>query len=725
MPSAIGPVSAARRGLPEASGDLRIGGTKTFAVQVGSNRDLSLEQSLRVSIAGTVAENVRVTAELSDQNLPIQPEGTTEDIREIDKVLVEIESPHYKAVLGSYDMAWTRGEFGRYSRRLDGAQLESRYDRWDVMGGVASARGKFRSYQLPVIDGIQGPYRLTDEAGNPNVLVVAGTERVYIDGVALRRGEDNDYTIDYAAGEITFTERRLITNDMRIVVDYEFTAEEYSRTSAIAGGTVSSGHVGSLRGRGWETSVFFAQEGDDPNDALALVIDDAAHALLEKAGDDPLAAARQGWTSATNGAYTAIDLANAQFAYVGTGGEYNVSFTRVGPGKGTYTRDPALFRPEYTYVGPGRGEYAPYVLYPLPERQRVVSSVTTARPTDRLAVEGEIAASEVDRNILSTIDDGDNTSLAGRLSLAIDETPIVPFDRDLGTIALTLTGRAVETGFPPNPPAVSDHRTGRQPPVGTSRRRRSRAGAHLLDEARMGATRGTSALARRRVVRSRHGGDGAGMAGMAHRGIMDDHRDRMAEDRRLRRIHQDDGARSAGCHAGYLRPDRPGQGADRVRVREDRPRRRGGERTRRAPEFGADHRGQPLRRGDGEHRHDRHDGVRGIGEHHASHRTESRYDPRRLDRSGTLAHADVANRHPQLAWPFGPRRIHVAAADRSRGRLGERLRRGGRRPDLRSARRASAERHPIPRVGDADGGTGTDLHPRAGRSRRIRVHQSR
>jgi hypothetical protein len=50
---------------------------------------------------------------------------------------------------------------------------------------------------------------------------VSGSERVYVNGTLLKRGENNDYTIDYNAGEIVFTPLFTIT-EMRIAIEYQF-----------------------------------------------------------------------------------------------------------------------------------------------------------------------------------------------------------------------------------------------------------------------------------------------------------------------------------------------------------------------------------------------------------------------------------------------------------------------------------------------------------------------
>ncbi|NUM76469.1 hypothetical protein HUU40_19060, partial [candidate division KSB1 bacterium] len=113
-----------RRGFAQNRGaNLVKRGSLTRGLSVGTNQALTVDSGLRMQIAGEIAEGVEVVAALTDQNTPIQPEGNTQTLQEIDKVSVQLKSPTFNATLGDFEIAYDGSEFARYSRKLQGARL--------------------------------------------------------------------------------------------------------------------------------------------------------------------------------------------------------------------------------------------------------------------------------------------------------------------------------------------------------------------------------------------------------------------------------------------------------------------------------------------------------------------------------------------------------------------------------------------------------------------------
>jgi hypothetical protein len=202
--------------------NLQKSGSIVRGFTIGSNRDLSLNSGFRMQMSGKITNDIEVIAALTDETSPIQPEGTTQTLQEIDKVFVEIRGTDLSGTLGDFTLRLAGNEFGQLNRKLQGVKGLANYRAGSLTGDLllsgAVTRGKFTTNQLQGIDGVQGPYRLSGQNNERAIIVIAGTERVYVDGEQMTRGEINDYVIDYANGEIIFTAHRLITQIVNSVV---------------------------------------------------------------------------------------------------------------------------------------------------------------------------------------------------------------------------------------------------------------------------------------------------------------------------------------------------------------------------------------------------------------------------------------------------------------------------------------------------------------------------
>lgn len=391
-----------------APSTLIIGGSKSLGVSVGSDKDLALEQALRVNISGMAAEGVEVRAVLSDQSTPIQPEGTTEELEELDQVVLEIIGRNLRASFGDYDLDMAGSEFGRVERRLEGGMGEARFADANVMLAAARNRGNFAFNRLWGIEGKQGPYQLTSDDGRTDIVVVAGSEKVYVDGELKKRGENNDYVIDYSMAQITFTSKVLIISRSRIVVDFEYSVLDYRRSLYAGSASYTS------LARKLQVGGSFVYEGDDKGSPLGLDITPERRRLLQEAGDDSSLAWAPGgvFVGDSLGSYVWDD---SIYVYVGYGkGDYLVSFTRVGENTGDYEYDYGLGA--YRYVGQAQGEYVARVRLPLPTRDEFYTVSAQYNIAPATAARVEYAGSRRDENSFSPIGDGDNVGLAYRLS---------------------------------------------------------------------------------------------------------------------------------------------------------------------------------------------------------------------------------------------------------------------------------------------------------------------
>jgi hypothetical protein len=327
---------------------LAMRGNITRGLSLGTDQALKVDSGLRLQVDGKLAEGVEVLAALSDQNTPIQPEGNTQTLSEIDKVAIQLRSENFNAMLGDFEMQYGGSEFARYSRKLQGARLElgsraaseagpahSAISNFGLTVSGATTRGQYITNEFLGNEGNQGPYQLKGERGQIDIIVLAGTERVWIDGELMVRGENNDYVIEYSNGQITFTRKRLITAEARITVDFQYSDESFRRGLYSAQGRVAA----------WQRKLDFQttllREGDDKNNPLGVALSNDDQAILAAAGDS--LAFRDGARLVLppeRGDYFKQD---SIWVYAGKdSGDYDVTFSDVGEGNGTTTRASAI-----------------------------------------------------------------------------------------------------------------------------------------------------------------------------------------------------------------------------------------------------------------------------------------------------------------------------------------------------------------------------------------------
>ena len=246
---------------------VQVTGTQTFGVSVGSNRSLSPERALRISVDGKVSENVSVTALLSDQDLPIQPEGTTENIQDIDQKLIRITSPNVTGLLGDFEGSLDNTDIF-FSRALEGVQVSGDF-RWGKFHLIPTAIPKGQSASK-TIRGEEGRSEYRIDVDGEFVIVKAGTEIVWLNGQRMRRGENNDYVIrDYGDPIIEFTSKHLITSNDVIRVDFEYIPEDlaYQRNLQGVSGSLN------LPGERVTIGAGYAVESDlnDPENAFIII----------------------------------------------------------------------------------------------------------------------------------------------------------------------------------------------------------------------------------------------------------------------------------------------------------------------------------------------------------------------------------------------------------------------------------------------------------------------
>ncbi|MGU3377311.1 hypothetical protein [Chryseobacterium sp. M5A1_1a] len=397
-------------------GELNSKGSIIRGITFGNNQGQSVQSSMDLQISGRLSKDVTILASISDHNLPIQADGYTQTLEEFDKIYMQLNIKD-KSILraGHLDLVESKNYFAKYQRRSMGIQFQTEFGKEnktfvDISAGVA--RSEFHRVRFQGIEGNQGPYRLTGKNGEQFITLISGSEQVFIDGILMKRGENQDYVINYNTGEVTFTSFRPIFQQNFITISYNYANRNYSRY-------LFTGKLEHQREK-FKVGLNWFMENDNKNAPLALSLSKEDEQILANAGNDP------NLMYAPSGVVTEYDVNKILYRLNPAGNFYEfstdpneilyqVSFTYFGVNQGDYkTAQTTNNGRVFEYTGPNAGDYRAVRKLPSPQKSQVFSL-----NSEYLLNEGKIGTdfslSNYDLNLFSSKDSNQNMGYAWRI----------------------------------------------------------------------------------------------------------------------------------------------------------------------------------------------------------------------------------------------------------------------------------------------------------------------
>lgn len=433
---------------------LQTSGSISRGISVGNNQDIIMNSSMNLQLNGEITPGVWIMGSITDNNIPIQPNGNSQQLQDFDKVFIKIYNDDNALTMGDFEVNSKNSNFLKYYKKSQGGMFETKQsiknEKLTITSDAAysSSKGRHCRQELEAIEGNQGPYPITGCQNEMYIVILSGTEKVYVDGQLLERGEMLDYVIDYNTATITFTSNFLITREKRIVVEFEYSDQNYARSLIVTNNEIKTEKT--------KTWINIYSEQDNKNRPYLRDLSDDDKRNLSLAGDNAAFGSGAFFDSTfnENSIYyqrvdTIIDNQPDSIYRYSTNPElalYRVNFSFVGEGSGHYNiKNASANGRVYEWTGKYQGAYLPIIQLIAPKQKQVFVMGNESTIGKYTIVETEIAVSKNDINTFSSKDSHDDVGQAASVSI----TQLIPLVADKHTLQAKIASNYAQKYFDP------------------------------------------------------------------------------------------------------------------------------------------------------------------------------------------------------------------------------------------------------------------------------------